>query len=74
MESLTETTATPPYILGNFPRIEIVFDCIDKPGSSAPASGDDKYAELAKLNQLLDSGAITQEEFNREKEKILAQP
>jgi hypothetical protein len=31
MESISETTATPPYILGNFPRIEIVFDCIDKP-------------------------------------------
>src|SRR5690242_7632851 len=30
MESITETTATPPYVLGNFPRIEIVFACIDK--------------------------------------------
>jgi hypothetical protein len=74
MESLTETTATPPYILGNFPRIEIVFDCTDKPGSPAPVSADDKYAKLAKLKQLLDSGAITQEEFNHEKAKILAQP
>lgn len=74
MESLTETTSTPPFILGNFPRIEIVFDCIDKQGSPAPVSGDDKYAKLAKLKQLLDSGAITQEEFNREKEKVLAQP
>jgi hypothetical protein len=26
MESLTERTANPPYILGNSPRIEIVFD------------------------------------------------
>jgi putative oligomerization/nucleic acid binding protein len=74
MESLTETTATPPYILGNFPRIEIVFDCIEKQGSVAPASSDDKYARLAKLKQLLDSGAITQQEFNQEKAKILAQP
>jgi hypothetical protein len=73
MESITEHTATPPYILGNFPRIDIVCDCIDKPGSP-PASGDDKYAKLGKLKQLLDSGAITQDEFNREKAKILAQP
>jgi Short C-terminal domain len=29
---------------------------------------------LAKLKQLLDGGAITQEEFNKEKGKILAQP
>jgi len=70
MESLTETTATPPYILGNFPRIEIVFDCIDKPGlSHAPAVSDDKYGKLAKLKQLLDSGAITQEEFTRRKQR-----
>ena len=75
MQSLTETTATPPYILGNFPRIEIVFDCIDKPGlSPAPAVSDDKYAKLAKLKQLLDSGTITQKEFDQEKAKILAQP
>ena len=74
MESLTETTATPPYILGNFPRIEIVFDCVDKAASPEAASGGDKYAKLAKLKQLLDSRAITQDEFNREKQKILAQP
>ena len=74
MESLTETTATPPYILGNFPRVEIVFDCIDKPGSPTPVAGDDKYAKLAKLKQLLDSGAITQAEFDKEKAKVLAQP
>ena len=30
--------------------------------------------KLAKLKQLLDSGAITQEEFNAEKAKVLAQP
>jgi len=75
MESLTERTSTPPFILGNFPRIEIVFDCIDKPGlSPPPAVSDDRYAKLAKLKQLLDSGGITQEEFNREKAKVLAQP
>lgn len=74
MESITETTSTPPFILGNFPRIEIVFDCIDKPGSPPPVSADDKYAKLAKLKQLLDTGAITQEEFNQEKAKILDQP
>jgi Short C-terminal domain len=73
MESLTETTSTPPYIFGNFPRIEIVFDCVAKPASSASASGD-KYAQLTKLKELLDSGAITQDEFNREKAKILAEP
>lgn len=29
MKTLKETTSVPPHILGNFPRIEIVFVCID---------------------------------------------
>jgi hypothetical protein len=74
-ESLTETTAVPPYILGNFPRVEIVFDCVAHPTSLAPATGDDpKFTKLVNLKKLLDSGVITQDEFNREKAKILAQP
>lgn len=31
MVVLGEKISPPPYILGNFPRIEIVFACIDKP-------------------------------------------
>jgi hypothetical protein len=74
-ESLTETTAVPPYVLGNFPRVEIVFDCVAHPASLAPSNGDDpKYTKLVNLKKLLDSGVITQEEFNREKAKILSQP
>jgi len=74
-ESLTETTAVPPYVLGNFPRVEIVFDCVEHPASFAPSSVDDpKYAKLVNLKKLLDSGVITQDEFNREKAKILNQP
>jgi hypothetical protein len=72
---LSETTAVPPYILGNYPRVEIVFDCVEHPASLAPSTGDDpKYSKLVNLKKLLDSGVITQEEFNREKAKILAQP
>jgi hypothetical protein len=72
MESLAETTATPPFVLGNFLRIEIVFDCINKPNSAL--ASDDKYTKLAKLKQLLDSGALTQQEFEQEKAKVLAEP
>ena len=70
MESVEETTADPPYIMGNFPRVEIVFVCTEKP---ATPTGD-KYAKLAELKKLLDSGALTPEEFEREKAKVLAQP
>jgi hypothetical protein len=74
-ESLTETTAVPPYVMGNFPRVEIVFDCVAHPASLALSTGDDpRYTKLVNLKKLLDSGVITHEEFNREKVKILSQP
>lgn len=74
IESVSETTSTPPYVFGNFPRVEIVFDCVDKPPASGATPAEDKYAKVAKLKQLLDSGALTQEEFEREKTKVLAEP
>jgi hypothetical protein len=75
MESVRETTSTPPYILGNFPRIEIVFDCVEKPTFTASSTGEDpKYTKLVNLKKLLDGGIITQAEFDREKAKILGQP
>ena len=75
MNPIRETTAKPPFILGNIPRIEIVFECADKPVASAsPAASDPKYAKLVELKRLLDTGVITQEEFDREKAKILSQP
>ncbi len=75
MQSLSETTAKPPYILGNFPRIEIVFDCVDKSAASGNSAGDDaKYQKLVNLKKLLDGGVITQQEFDHEKAKILNQP
>jgi hypothetical protein len=30
MKILEEITSTPPHILGNWPRIEIIFACVDK--------------------------------------------
>jgi Short C-terminal domain len=73
VQSLSETTANPPYILGNFPRIEIVFDCVAM--TAATRLGEDpKYTKLANLKRLLDSGALTQAEFDSEKAKILNQP
>ena len=72
VESLSETTATPPYVLGNFPRVEIVFGCVA--GSTSATSDDPKYSKLINLKKLLDSGVITQSEFDSEKAKILNSP
>jgi putative oligomerization/nucleic acid binding protein len=74
MESLSETVATPPFILGNFPRIEIVFDCVVGSTTSVAVPDDPKYSKLVNLKKLLDTGVITQAEFDQEKAKILNQP
>jgi hypothetical protein len=65
---LSERTSKPPHILGNFPRIEIEFECIAVVRESAPTS---KYDDLAKLKKLLDSGAINESEYEAEKAKLL---
>jgi hypothetical protein len=67
---LGEKISQPPYILGNFPRIEIVFVLVDKEPDKSQSQLD-KYSEIEKLKKLLDQGALTQEEFDREKAKIL---
>jgi hypothetical protein len=69
---LGEQISQPPYILGNFPRIEIVFALVapDSPSATGAASTD-KYADLERLKKLLDDGALTKEEFEREKARIL---
>jgi membrane protease subunit (stomatin/prohibitin family) len=44
------------------------------PAAAAPAttSGADRIAQLKELAELRDSGALTQEEFDKEKARILA--
>jgi hypothetical protein len=70
MHGLVETDAKPPFIFGNFPRVELIFECVARPSASAGAS---KYDKLEALKKLLDSGALTQSEFDAEKAKILAE-
>jgi hypothetical protein len=69
---LGERISQPPYILGNFPRIEIVFVLIDKTEKATGAAPKhDKFTELEKLKKLLDNGTLTKEEYQMEKKKIL---
>jgi hypothetical protein len=75
MNALQETTSTPPHILGNFPRAELVFECIAKAApAGSPQAEDVKFTKLGNLKKLLDSGALTQAEFEQEKKKVLSQP
>ncbi len=85
MVTISEYGATPPYIWGNIPRIEIIFVCQDKvKTNSSPITVDktepkeelvvvDKYDRLGKIKNLLDNGVLTQDEFEAEKKKILAE-
>ena len=68
---LGESISEPPYILGNFPRIEIVFALIDSTKNQALESKSHRYEDLEKLKELLDNGVLTREEFDSEKAKIL---
>jgi hypothetical protein len=72
---LKETASNPPYILGNFPRIEWLFDCVEPvTGQAGAASTSDRLGQLERLKKLLDSGALSQQEYDREKAKILGAP
>lgn len=73
MFTVSEHTSPRAMLPGNFPRIEIIFTCVDKkPNSSNSNRRNDKYGELSTIKELLDNGTLTQQEFNREKRKILS--
>jgi len=61
--AVTEQTSSGPYIFGNFPRYELVFVCTPE--------HEDPYDRLERLKHLLDSGVISQEEFDHEKRELL---
>lgn len=73
MLTVSEHTAVPPYVFGNFPRIEIIFVCTEEVSNHRGQTRKiDKYDKLAKIKELYDSGALTKEEFDKEKKKILS--
>ena len=72
MFALRERTSSPPHILGNFPRIEIVFACIENKDTIETVTNSDKYSQIERLKKLLDSGALTKEEYQIEKKKLLS--
>jgi hypothetical protein len=72
LRPIQETTSSPPHILGNYPRVEWLFECVTTPTTTSKGTeGADKLSQLERLKKLLDSGALTQTEFEREKGKVL---
>ena len=72
MRTLSERTSSPPHILGNFPRIEIVFTCERGDETKPTVSNTGKYEKIRLLKELLDAGALTKEEFESEKKTLLS--
>jgi len=70
--TISEKHSNPPHILGNWPRIELLFVCEDKPvNKNSIINQDDKYEKLSKIKKLYDDEVLTKEEFLIEKKKIL---
>jgi len=70
---LAEQFSNPPYIAGNFPRVEIVFALVDKNNETnnqtqIKKTNADKLKELKKM---LDDKIITEEEYDKLKQKII---
>jgi len=98
------TEAQPPFILGNFPKAEVVFKALSpgdpelsrqseynsagtqvRVGSSLVDRSEvkvtvdrqesgDAYAKLEKLDELRKKGILTEDEFQKEKARLLAAP
>jgi hypothetical protein len=66
---IKEQTSVPPHILGNFPRVELIFVCEEASKSKAKNSVE-AYEHLERLGRLLEKGLITREEFEKEKAKL----
>jgi hypothetical protein len=74
LELLASEQSNPPYILGNFPRVELIFMCLERKPVESSISQDSKINHISALKKLLDNGALTKEEFEREKQKVLSAP
>ena len=73
MFKVSEHTASPSYILGNFPRIEIIFVCVERElPDPIVVDNSNKYDQLERIKSLYDDGVLTKEEFDHEKKDILS--
>ena len=61
---LQQQTSTPPHILGNFPRAELIFICIDR---NSPLEAQSKPA----LNQANSPRGIPSDSMNQAKDKCI---
>jgi len=72
---LREHVSTGVHAVGNFPRAELIFACVDDVNHSRNSQDSSTtkpiYEHLKEIKSLLDEGIITEDEFNMLKKKIL---
>jgi hypothetical protein len=73
MRAVKWRRSVPPHIMGNFPRAELLFEChpTERKEQVQSAPQQDRLTQLERLKKLLDSGALTQQEYDAEKARIL---
>jgi len=72
--TLSEQMSTPPYVLGNFPKMEIIFICVEKPDTTTEKNPGDKPSatdKLKELNSIHEQGLITDAEYQQKRKQIL---
>lgn len=80
---ISATEAEPPFILGNFPKADVQFRCVDaalkhsddisadSKSTDQPEDRNDVYGQIEMLDDLRDRGILTDAEFDAEKKKLL---
>lgn len=71
---LQERRSPSLQILGNFPRSELIFVCVDSGsnlGNNSKAPDQKKYDQLKELKTAFDDGLISKKEYQSQKSKIL---
>lgn len=71
MRPVSMRRSVPPHILGNFPRAELVFECVKASRSSSGSIAQDRISQIERLKKLKDDGALSDEEYAREKALVL---
>jgi len=69
-----QNTSSLSLMPGNFPKVELIFVCTEakaKNYTSQQSTQNQKYQDLKQLKELLDNQVITQDEFQKEKYKVL---